>query len=206
MSRPQDEIHDLGDIEREYQAELRPRTSHKGSENDNDDVEVEELSRRLRRTPAPTQLSSTPVSYSADSRVYIELEDEETVETTIFAPATPSTLSTGSMITLNSRTTSSRRRQRQFTDLDNEDIEVQTPTKRPKTNKVFSAEAPEDILARLHEVRRLHAQNQSSTSARRATITRESRYTSTVRSTRESTVRRSDYGMSLDTAIILDDD
>lgn len=183
----------------------RPRTSRHRFEDDDDDVEVEELSRGLRKTPAPTQLSSTPAPDSVGSRVYIDLEEYVMVETAV-APATPSTRTTRSAFPLHSGTASSRRRQRQFTDLDNEEIEIQTPTKRTRITDVIYAEPPEDVLARLHEVRRLHAQNQPPASARKASITTATRHTSTIISNRQSTVTPSGHGMSVNMAIVLDDD
>lgn len=198
----QDEIHDLMDLEREVEAEARPSMLQHRPGDSNDDVEIEELSRRLRRTPAPTELSSTPAPTSLGSRVIIQIDDEEEiVETTVFVPTTPTIQSTEPSSRSSSRTLSSRRRPRQFTDLDNEEVEVRTPTKKARTNEVLTTEARE-----LHGIRRLTAYNQSPRSAREIAISRATTCASTVRSVHQATIDRSGQGMSPETAITLDDD
>lgn len=179
--------------------------SRRDSEKPSDDDMVEELARKLRTTPAPTQMSTTPALDSVNGTIYIDVDAEETVDTTIVSPATPSARSTKFRPGLNSRTLSSSQRRRRFTELDNDGEEIQTPTKKSKFSEVASTEPRGSLLARLHEVHRQSTNNQSSRGPRTTIISRAT-HTSTVISIQQDTIGRSRYGTSMDTAIVLDDD
>lgn len=225
-SRLQDEVYDLEDIEHEYHSVSRPKVSRRDFANKDDDEIVEELARKLRDTPAPAQLSSTPKSQSVRSTAYIDDDNTNHLQTSLSLhsspankrrtvellaqmsiPTTPPTRATKSESLADGHTRSSLRRRRLLLDLDSEDSEGSMSVKRARTSEAVPTEPRENLLARLQEIRRQSGSNTPTRNSSSITRSRVTVQTSTVRTTvQTSTIDRSRQGMSMDTAIVLDDD
>lgn len=226
-NRSQDEVHDLDDIENEYHSAYRSEVSRREFANKDGDEIVEELARRLRDTPAPTQLSSTTPPHSISSTAYIDLDDADTNDlptslslhqspankrrtvqplTVKTIPTTPPTRGTRSKSLAQSHTRSSRRRRRLLLDLDSEDSEIPTSVKRIRISEAVPTEPRENLLARLLAIRRQSGSNTPTRNSSSVTMARATVFTSTARTTVQTTIDSSRQGMSAHTAIVLDDD